>query len=64
MWRDEIVEQIHKVRREQAARFNYDISAMLADAKKRQDERGRHVVSFRRHGPQIAQVEQPEGKTP
>ena len=46
MWRDEIVEEIHKIRREQAARFNYDIAAMVADAKKRQDEGGRKVVSF------------------
>lgn len=54
MWRDEIVEEIHKIRREQAARFNYDIAAMVADAKKRQDEGNRKVVSFSQHRPQTA----------
>ena len=63
MWRDEIVEEIHKIRREQAARFNYDIAAIVADAKKRQDEGGRKVVSFSARRPQIAQAETPDRET-
>jgi hypothetical protein len=57
MWRDEIVEEIHRIRREQAARFNYDVAAMVADAKKRQDEGGRQVVSFSQHRPQTAHTQ-------
>ena len=55
MWRDEIVEEIHRIRREHAARFNYDIAAIVADAKRRQDEGGRKVVSFAEHRAQTAE---------
>ncbi len=45
MWRDEIVEEIRQVRQEQAARFGYNIAAIVADARKRQQEGNRCVVS-------------------
>lgn len=36
MWQDAIVEEVRKTRREYAAKFNYDISAMLEDLKQRE----------------------------
>ena len=46
MLRDELVEEVRKARQEQAARWNFDLKAILADARKRQAQSGRKVVSF------------------
>ena len=46
MWKDEIVEQVRKAREELAARRNFDLKAVLADARQRQNESGRRVVPF------------------
>lgn len=46
MINDEIVEQVRRVREAQAAKQNFDLKAILADARKRQKESGRRVVSF------------------
>jgi len=46
MGRDYIVDEVRRIREEQAARHNFDIKAILASAKKRQRESGRKVVSF------------------
>ncbi|MBM4306771.1 MAG: hypothetical protein FJ123_08550 [Deltaproteobacteria bacterium] len=46
MGRDYIVDEVRRIREEQAARHNFDIKAILASAKKRQRESGREVVSF------------------
>ena len=45
-WRDPIVEEIHRIREEHAARFNYDLDAIFRDLEKRQYESGHKVVSF------------------
>lgn len=45
-WRDPIVEEIRKIREEHAARFNYDVRAIVEDARKRQEEGEHKVVSF------------------
>ncbi len=45
MYTDPIIEEIRKFRDEYAARFNYDVKAMLADIKRRQKESGRKTVS-------------------
>lgn len=39
MNKDPIVAEIHRVRREHAKRFNYDIDAMFADIRKREAKR-------------------------
>jgi hypothetical protein len=39
MLNDEIVEETRKAREEYAARFSYDIAAIVADVKERQGER-------------------------
>ena len=43
MMKDEIVEQ---VREQQAAKLNFDLKAILADARQRQKDSGHRVVSF------------------
>ena len=45
MWRDPIVEEIHRIRDEHAKKFNYDLHAMLEDLRKQQEASGRKVVS-------------------
>lgn len=46
MYKDEIVEEVRRVREQHLAKFNYDIKAMCADARKRQVDSGHPVVSF------------------
>ncbi len=46
MARDPIVEEVRHVREEQAAKYAFDVKAILAAAKKRQRRSGRKVVSF------------------
>ena len=46
MPKDQLVEEVRKARQEQAARWNFDLKAILADARKRQAQSGHKVVSF------------------
>ena len=46
MPRDYIVDEVRRVREEQAAKHAFDVKAILAAAKKRQRRSGRKVVSF------------------
>ena len=46
MWKDEIVEEIHKIREKYAESFNYDLKAIFADLQKKQAESGREVVNL------------------
>lgn len=45
MYSDPVIDEIRKYRDEYAARFNYDIKAILADLKLRHKESGRRKVS-------------------
>lgn len=45
MWRDEILEEIYKIREEHARGFNYDLKAICDDLRKRQVVSGRKVIS-------------------
>lgn len=47
-WNDEIVEEVRKIRNEHAAKFDYDISAICADIRRKQKESGRKVVTTRK----------------
>ena len=38
MWKDPVVEEIHKVREENAAKFNFDLDALFEDLKHFEDE--------------------------
>jgi hypothetical protein len=44
-WIDPIVEEVRKYREEHAAKFNYDIEAIVRDIKKREKESGRTYIS-------------------
>ncbi|MBI2908120.1 MAG: hypothetical protein HYX92_10765 [Chloroflexi bacterium] len=46
MGNDYIVDEVRRIREEQAAKHNFDIKAILADAKKRQRKSRHKVVSF------------------
>lgn len=54
MEKDPIMEEIHRVREEYAARFNYDLKAIYRDLKARA-EKGEFVVVHR--SPRPSQVE-------
>lgn len=42
---DPIVEEIHKIRREHAAKFNFDVAAICADYRKREKRSQLNLVS-------------------
>jgi hypothetical protein len=48
MLRDEIVEEIHRIREEYSRSFNHDLKAIFADLQKQQAESGREVVNLSR----------------
>jgi len=58
MWIDPIVEEIHQVRQAHAARFNYDLHAILNDFRQRQSQNGRTVVSFAKDHPQSSEFKE------
>jgi len=45
MWKDPVVEEIHRIRDEQAKKFNYDLHAICEDARAKQMSAGHKVVS-------------------
>jgi hypothetical protein len=47
MWKDEILEELHRIREEHAKSFDYDFKAIFADWQKRQTESGRKLVSLK-----------------
>jgi hypothetical protein len=48
MWKDEIVEEIHRIREAYAKSFNYDLDAIFEDLRKKESESGREVVTLSR----------------
>lgn len=44
--KDEIVEQVRKVREEHAAKFNYDLAAIFDDLKQQEGRDGRKTISL------------------
>ena len=45
MLKDQVVEQVRKAREQHASHFGFELKAILADARNRQSETGRRVVS-------------------
>jgi hypothetical protein len=45
MWEDPIVAEVHRIREQLAAEFNFDVKAMFADMRKRQAALGSRLVS-------------------
>ncbi len=48
MWKDEIVEDIHKIREEYAKSFNYDLDAIFADLRNKEAKSDREIVNLSR----------------
>ena len=48
MWKDEVVEEIHRIREKYAKSFSYDLNAIFQDLRKKQQESGREVVNLSR----------------
>ncbi len=46
MWKDEIVEEVRRVRDEYAAKFNYDLDAIYKDIKQQEKKSRRKIVSL------------------
>jgi hypothetical protein len=45
MWKDEIIEEIHKHREEYAKSFNYDLHAIVEDLRRKQAISGKQLIS-------------------
>ena len=45
-WVDPIVEEVRRVREAYAAKFNYNLEAIFADIKKKEEASGREFVNF------------------
>ncbi len=59
MWKDEIVEEVRRIREQNAAKFNHDIDAIVEDARRRQRESGRKTVSFPPRKPEVFTLQKP-----
>jgi hypothetical protein len=59
MWKDEIVEEVRRIRAENAAKFDHDIDAIVIDARARQMASGRKTVSFPPRKPEQTPVRVP-----
>jgi hypothetical protein len=46
MWEDPIVAEVHRTREELAAKFDFDVNAIVADIRKRQAALGSRLVSL------------------
>jgi hypothetical protein len=46
MWEDPIVAEVHRTREELAAKFNFDVKAIVADIRERQAALGSRLVSL------------------
>ncbi len=57
MWKDEIVEEVRRVRDEYAAKFNYDLDAIYEDIKTQEKQTKRKVVSLPPRKVQMSEVE-------
>ena len=45
MWKDEVLEEIYKIREEYAKSFNYDLQAICDDLRKKEAASGRRLIS-------------------
>ncbi|MGK7902935.1 MAG: hypothetical protein AB4352_16300 [Hormoscilla sp.] len=46
MWKDEILEEIHKYREEYARSFNYDLKAIFEDLRKKENAHPEKLVEL------------------
>ncbi|MBN3940299.1 MAG: hypothetical protein V7L21_13160 [Nostoc sp.] len=45
MWKDEILEEIYRIREEHAKAFNYDLQAICDDLRQKQAVSNRQIIS-------------------
>jgi len=45
MWKDEVLEEIYRIREEHAKSFNYDLQAICNDLRKKQSTSSRRIIS-------------------
>ena len=45
MWKDEVLEEIYRIREEHAKAFNYDLQAICDDLRQKQAATGRQIIS-------------------
>ena len=58
MWEDPIVAEVHRVREQLAAQYNYDIDAFFADMRKRQEALGDRLVRIKKSAEPTAEADQ------
>jgi len=46
MWKDPIVEEVHRIRKKLSAQFDHDIDAICADVREREKQSGQKVVDL------------------
>ncbi len=46
MFKDEIVEEIHKIREKYSQSFNHDLKAIFADLQKQQAQSGKEIINL------------------
>ncbi len=54
MWEDPIVAEVHRTREQLAAKFNFDVNAIVADIRKRQAAFGSRLVSLAKPAEPVA----------
>jgi hypothetical protein len=45
MWKDEVLEELYRIREEHAKSFKYDLRAICDDLRKKQAASGRRIIS-------------------
>lgn len=59
MFEDPIVEEVRRIRDKLAARFDYNIEAIVENARKEQEASGRKTVSFPPRKPKTRRAKKP-----
>ena len=59
MFNDPIVEEVRRVRDKLAARFDYNIEAIVENARKEQEASGRKTVAFPPRKPKMSRAKKP-----
>jgi RNA binding exosome subunit len=63
MFKDEIVEEIHRIRQEYSRSLNHDLKAIFTDLQKQQDESGREFVNLSRQHARITRFNATEKRS-
>lgn len=58
MWKDEVLEEIYRIREEHAKAFNYNLQAICHDLRQKQAASGKQIISV-----PLKQPRQPHNKS-